>query len=232
MNKQLILKLTITGQLIFMAKTKSSNQGVSSHEECDKPVCKSKMDMFKKSLKFYENSKEIELHNNKDDVMNQNSYQPIIHSCPIDIEELGQSTWNLIHTIAANTPELPSEEYQNDLQFFFKSLANLYPCHICAPDFQQYIKNSPPEYINYFIFYYENIYKCILIFLFIIDRVTSREDISIWCCRLHNHINEKLGKPTVSCDIKNLDKRWIDGEDSCWTNITKDNHNHFNEENK
>ena len=38
----------------------------------------------------------------------------------------------------------------------------------------------------------------------------------LWCCRLHNEVNEKLGKPPVPCDVKALDLRWRKGPGSCY----------------
>jgi hypothetical protein len=55
----------------------------------------------------------------------------VLTGCPIDINVLGASAWNLIHTIAEHIPEDPSEEEQHRISSFMVNLAYLYPCHIC-----------------------------------------------------------------------------------------------------
>lgn len=37
------------------------------------------------------------------------------------------------------------------------------------------------------------------------DRVDSREAFAVWVCQQHNLVNEKLGKPTFSCDLVSLE---------------------------
>lgn len=53
-------------------------------------------------------------------------------NCPISIEELGNSTWNLLHTMAVMFPESPTEEDMKNARQFVMSLAYLYPCSLCA----------------------------------------------------------------------------------------------------
>jgi hypothetical protein len=72
----------------------------------------------------------------------QNPYQS---GCPVMREHLGVSTWNLIHTIAANFPENPNEDDKKNIEIFFKSLAYLYPCPHCAEDFQSSVLKNPPK---------------------------------------------------------------------------------------
>jgi hypothetical protein len=49
-------------------------------------------------------------------------------------------------------------------------------------------------------------------------RVDSREEFSLWCCRLHNEVNEKLGYESKydPCEITSLDQRWLVGRKACW----------------
>lgn len=44
----------------------------------------------------------------------------------------------------------------------------------------------------------------------------SRESLSLWLCARHNEVNDKLGKETFPCVLKELDKRWLKGDASCW----------------
>lgn len=100
---------------------------------------------------------------------------------PINFEELGNSTWNLIHTMAAYYPEKPTSEKQKATKQFINSLGEVYPCTYCAKDWQDEIKEKPP-------------------------RVDSRHEFSQWACEIHNVVNEKLGKSVFPCD--KVDQRW------------------------
>ena len=73
-------------------------------------------------------------------------YPSIKHAlnCPLDREELGRSTWDLIHTIAAYYPDVPSETDKANADNFIKSLAYLYPCEICRDDFKESVSMNPP----------------------------------------------------------------------------------------
>lgn len=59
------------------------------------------------------------------------------HGCPLNKDELGQSTWNLLHTMAAHYPDRPSDTQKEDVKSFFGILSRSYPCEICAKDFAQ-----------------------------------------------------------------------------------------------
>ena len=100
------------------------------------------------------------------------------------MEELGRSTWTLLHSIAATYPKTPTTSEQDDLRGFFKFFAKLYPCWVCAEDFQQYMKKETMQ-------------------------TSSREDFGQWLCRAHNDVNKKLGKPTFDC--AKWEERWRTG---------------------
>ena len=40
----------------------------------------------------------------------------------------------------------------------------------------------------------------------------------MWCCRLHNEVNAKLGLPVWPCVLADLDERWLEGKPRCWDN--------------
>ncbi|KAK5995783.1 FAD-linked sulfhydryl oxidase ALR [Cladobotryum mycophilum] len=104
--------------------------------------------------------------------------------CPPDVEQLGRSTWTLLHSIAATYPEQPSRTQQSDLLSFVGLFSKLYPCWVCAEDFQGHLaKDKPP--------------------------VASRAEFSQWLCRAHNDVNKKLGKPVFDCS--RWDERWRTG---------------------
>lgn len=59
---------------------------------------------------------------------------PRRHDCPLDKDELGRSTWGLLHTMASTYPDKPTREQTNDVKSFFNILSRAYPCEFCAKD--------------------------------------------------------------------------------------------------
>ncbi|KAK0713832.1 thiamine diphosphate-binding protein [Lasiosphaeria miniovina] len=92
--------------------------------------------------------------------------------CPADVEMLGRSAWTLLHSIAATYPTLPTTTEQSDVKGFMRLFAKLYPCWVCAEDFQQYIQKQE-------------------------IRAGSRDEFGNWLCEAHNEVNKKLGKPSL-----------------------------------
>jgi FAD-linked sulfhydryl oxidase len=107
-------------------------------------------------------------------------------NCPADTAALGRSTWTFLHTSAAYYPLSPTPEHKKQMTNLLNSLGLLYPCAPCAEDFQEKIKENPPD-------------------------VSSRYGLSRWLCERHNEVNEKLGKGGFGCDWENLDRRWKGG---------------------
>lgn len=106
-------------------------------------------------------------------------------NCPADVEELGRSSWTMLHTLAANYPERPSVAEQGQAKTFMSLFSNLYPCSHCADDFRDWIgQGNPPA-------------------------VSSRSDFGGWMCRAHNAVNEKLGKEMFDCE--KWEERWRSG---------------------
>jgi mitochondrial FAD-linked sulfhydryl oxidase len=67
---------------------------------------------------------------------------------------------------------------------FVSLFSRLYPCWVCAEDFQAYIARDKP-------------------------RVESRRDFGLWLCGAHNEVNRKLGKPVFDCG--RWEERWRTG---------------------
>jgi len=106
--------------------------------------------------------------------------------CPADTALLGRSTWTFLHTTAAYYPVKAPPQAQQNMMSLLSSLSLLYPCVPCAEDFQEKVKENPPD-------------------------VSGREALSRWLCERHNEVNEKLGKEKFGCDWSNLNGRWRDG---------------------
>ncbi|KAK0724773.1 ERV/ALR sulfhydryl oxidase domain-containing protein [Lasiosphaeris hirsuta] len=104
--------------------------------------------------------------------------------CPADVETLGRSTWTLLHSIAATYPTTPTTTEQSDIKNFMRLFAKLYPCWVCAEDFQKYIEKEK-------------------------IRTQSRDEFGNWLCEAHNEVNKKLGKPTFDCS--KWQERWRTG---------------------
>ena len=106
-------------------------------KDCEDPVCKSTSDMFAMALKGASIT-------NSEPKSNPPPVTP--KHCPLDINQIGNSTWDLIHTLVAYYPENPSAEQKDAAIQFFQALSLLYPCHICAEDFQDSVAKNPPKY--------------------------------------------------------------------------------------
>ena len=91
---------------------------------CEDPVCKSKMDMFSTAMKAHAKSRGGSVINEKEELE--------ALECPVDKDELGKQSWTLLHTMAAYFPEKPKAEQSLYAEIYFKSLAALYPCKVCA----------------------------------------------------------------------------------------------------
>jgi FAD-linked sulfhydryl oxidase len=112
--------------------------------DCSVPACADMSAMFKKSVQG--------LDKKRSNIGNQNgsAAAPTVlpaqyNGCPVDKNALGASTWNLMHTMAANYPEQPTVEQQSQMTALIEGLSMFYPCAFCAADFRQSIKDSPPR---------------------------------------------------------------------------------------
>ncbi|WPH00296.1 ERV/ALR sulfhydryl oxidase domain-containing protein [Acrodontium crateriforme] len=105
--------------------------------------------------------------------------------CPPDVEQLGRSTWTLLHSMTANYPEQPTVTQQTETKQFIGLFSKMYPCWVCADDFRTWMKqgNEP--------------------------RVSNREEFGRWMCEAHNAVNEKLGKKSFDCN--KWEERWRTG---------------------
>jgi len=93
--------------------------------------------------------------------------------------------------MAAYYPNKPSDTQRQDAKSFVGALSRLYPCTHCAAGMRDTLEESPVT-------------------------TDSRESFSVWMCRMHNTVNEQLGKRTFPCTIDVLDERWRTGRPECW----------------
>ncbi|KAH8693958.1 putative FAD dependent sulfhydryl oxidase Erv1 [Talaromyces proteolyticus] len=110
------------------------------------------------------------------------------NDCPPDVEQLGRSTWTLLHSLTAAYPTTASNEQQTEMRSFLGLFSKLYPCWVCADDFRAWMahpsgKNEP--------------------------RLSSRAEFGQWMCEAHNAVNRKLGKKEFDCNF--WEERWRTG---------------------
>ena len=105
--------------------------------------------------------------------------------CPPDVNEIGRSSWTLLHTLSVYLPENElSEQQQRDAGQLMTILSRNYPCNHCADDLKKDLKDDPPK-------------------------VKTGKEFANWVCQLHNKVNVKLGKPEFDCS--QVYQRWKDG---------------------
>jgi FAD-linked sulfhydryl oxidase len=86
--------------------------------------------------------------------------------------------------MAAAYPAAAPAALQADARAFLAAFARLYPCWVCADDFQAYLRRHEA-------------------------RVAGRADLGRWLCDAHNHVNRRLGKPSFDCRL--WEERWRSG---------------------
>uniref|UniRef100_A0A0K0FU38 Sulfhydryl oxidase n=1 Tax=Strongyloides venezuelensis TaxID=75913 RepID=A0A0K0FU38_STRVS len=134
-------------------------------------ACVSAEDLIKQGMKIFQKSKDKEK-------------KKVRKDCPVDKDELGRSTWKLLHTISVYYPSNPTEKNKADVKNTIESLAQIYPCSHCAEDFRNDIKEHP-------------------------IKLENRNELANWMCEVHNRVNEKIGKEKFDCS--RVFERWYDG---------------------
>ena len=201
-----ILGQALSRDLTFRRAIIIHAMDAKNKDGCDTPACSSKDDMMrmmravvrerasslpdKNGQASTSTTNDARIRKSVDENEEQRILDAAIATCPLSREDLGTGTWGLLHSIAANFPEKPSTVEKVQARRFFDALGDLYPCTVCKEDFRREIDEHPPD-------------------------VSSREALSVWVCERHNEVNAKLGKPTVDCTLKTLDKRWRNGGARC-----------------
>lgn len=107
--------------------------------------------------------------------------------CPPDVERLGRHTWTFLHTTVSYFAPQPSSHQKSSMLGLLRALPTLYPCGWCAGHLQQYMKANPPDQA--------------------VEQ--GREALELWLCKVHNEVNERLGKEQFDCST--VPQRWREG---------------------
>lgn len=105
--------------------------------------------------------------------------------------KVGQYTWGFLHMMIGNLPDYPSAEDKKNILDLVNIVCNVFPCKVCRNDFREILAQEAKLCEKECKLYGQN-----------------RTQLATWMCRVHNHVNVKLGKPKFDCSIETLDKRW------------------------
>ena len=175
--------------------TALSEENLQDPFACAETVCQSKSHMLQEAMKAHGSRAPpsgVGHHTKRETIIDNSIIAD--NGCPVNKDELGHHTWAMLHTLGAYFPNEPTVEQQSYASVLLLTLSKLYPCLVCAADFEAYVEEHPPS-------------------------TRSREALSVWICGLHNNVNEKLGKPLMSCKIGTLDERWRYGTPACRASI-------------
>jgi hypothetical protein len=98
-------------------------------------------------------------------------------------DRVGRAGWTLIHVVAANYPDYPTDEDRKQATAFINALSHVYPCTYCVEHFTSYLEQHPVD-------------------------VTSREAFLLWTCEAHNDVRRRQGKTLFPCNVADLNRRW------------------------
>ncbi len=83
----------------------------------------------------------------------------------------GPIFWQTMHIVSLGYNPEPSKQEQEDAIKFYTSLKTMLPCGICRAHYSEFLREMPVE-----------------------QAVGSRDDLIYWVFRLHNKVNNNLGK--------------------------------------
>lgn len=90
----------------------------------------------------------------------------------MDVRFWGPSFWSTMEFVCFNYPAQPTEQQKTQTLQFFQSIARVLPCESCKTHFIELIKKYPPT-------------------------LSNRDQLSRWIVDMHNHVNQRLGKPIM-----------------------------------
>jgi hypothetical protein len=84
----------------------------------------------------------------------------------------GPFFWMTIHTTCMGFPfDKPTKIQKSNYKRFFKSMGDVLPCGLCRTSYKKFLKEIP---LNTKV-------------------LSSRKNLFIWSCEIHNKVNKKLG---------------------------------------
>lgn len=87
----------------------------------------------------------------------------------------GPAAWKFLHAATFAYPDDPTEKHREDALKLFQSLASMLPCGDCCVNYSNEFSIAS-----------------------ISKHLHSREALSRWLVELHNRVNVRLGKPTMT----------------------------------
>lgn len=133
-----------------------------------------------------------------------------VKGCPPDVEELGRSTWDFLHSVAAVYPDSPTPEQRGALLSLLTSLPLLYPCGHCAEALGEDYERRAAGGVTAAGGRKEDA-------MTLQEATASKKAAAQFMCSIHNEVNERLGKPVWNCDdLGRLKRRWEDGGERCF----------------
>lgn len=120
-----------------MKKDKSFPPSLFSEDDCDRPACADTVSALKGILG--------KTPPNASSSMSKGLQQQTTTfiQCPPTSSLLGNSSWDLLHSMAAWYPDQPDIQHETQMKNFIDALATFYPCTYCAQDFQENIITNP-----------------------------------------------------------------------------------------
>lgn len=89
----------------------------------------------------------------------------------------GPIFWLTIHIVALGYSETPSYAQKRAAKEFYEGLQHLIPCPTCREHYAEHLQKHP-----------------------LAPSLDNRRDLFTWTVNVHNAVNKKLGKPTVTED--------------------------------
>ena len=90
-------------------------------------------------------------------------------------EVWGKHAWEFLHACSIEYPDDPSPEDQIAAKALYRSLVRMLPCNDCCQHYAEEMKNDPVE-----------------------NALGSKTQLVAWVLRLHNRVNQRLGKPPLT----------------------------------
>lgn len=88
----------------------------------------------------------------------------------------GGAAWTFIHYVALGYPRHPSLRDIDEYTRFFASLQYILPCRACREHLHEHVRHTPPDEAL----------------------ASGRDAVFAWTVKLHNAVNESLGRPEMS----------------------------------